>query len=215
MDWDPVTHYQDVRVAQRYDEERFRSLSGRAFDALEKSFVRRAFRDVPRHAQVLDLPCGTGRLAECLLEEGFEVTGIDISPAMLEVARRKLERYGTRFHARVGDVRTLAGQDERRYDVALCARVLMHFPLEEQISFLRGVAALAVGRVVFTHSLDSPYQRLRRGVKRVLRHPAPVRHPVDDAELRQLLVGAGLREVRRLRPMPLISEEIIVVAEHL
>src|SRR5690348_3715703 len=79
MDWDPVGHYQDVEVAERYDCERFSRWTGRIFNALEKRAVRKAFRGVPRSAVVVDVPCGTGRLAEVLLDEGFEVVGVDIS----------------------------------------------------------------------------------------------------------------------------------------
>jgi ubiquinone/menaquinone biosynthesis C-methylase UbiE len=38
---------------------------------------------------VLELACGTGRIALALAEAGLEVTGIDISEGMLSVARRK------------------------------------------------------------------------------------------------------------------------------
>jgi 2-polyprenyl-3-methyl-5-hydroxy-6-metoxy-1,4-benzoquinol methylase len=92
---------------------------------------------------IMDLPCGTGRLAETLLEEGFHVVGVDISAAMLAVAQRKLQRFGSGFETRVGDVRELARHERASYDAALCARVLMHFPLEQQIEFLKSVAALA------------------------------------------------------------------------
>ena len=43
-------------------------------------------------AQVLELGCGTGRVAAPLAEAGLEVVGVDISPAMLALAR---ERVGT------------------------------------------------------------------------------------------------------------------------
>lgn len=42
---------------------------------------------VPPGARVLDLCCGTGRLAGWLSERGFDVTGVDNSAAMLAVAR--------------------------------------------------------------------------------------------------------------------------------
>jgi len=213
MDWDPVTHYKEVAVAERYDRERFSSLPGRVFNALEKHNMRKAFRAVPRDQTVLDLPCGTGRFSEVLLEEGFKVIGIDISQAMLEVAKRKLERFGPRFETRVADVRELARMESQRYDVALCARVLMHFPLEEQISFLRSVAELTRRQVVFTQSLSTPYQRLRRRIKRLLGNQPPAGYPITEAELKTLLAGAGLKEVGRLRPMPLVTEAIYVIAE--
>lgn len=213
MDWDPITHYKDVAVAERYDRERFSRLTGRVFNALEKFSMRRAFRAMPRTAVVMDLPCGTGRFAEVLLDEGFKVVGIDISPAMLEVARRKLTRFGDRFQTRVADILELAKHEQKRYDVALCARVLMHFPLDEQVTFLRSVAKLTTGRVVFTQSLSTPYQRFRRRIKRVLGNPPPASYPITESELATLLSGAGLKEVGRLRPMALITEAIYVIAE--
>ena len=215
MDWDPVTHYKDVAVAERYDRERFAGLPGRIFNALERRTLRRAFASIDRSLQVLDLPCGTGRLAETLLEDGYRVVGVDISAAMLEVARRKLQRFESRFSTHVGDVRDLARSEAGKYDVALCARVLMHFPLEEQIEFLRCVAVLAKGTIVFSQSLSTPYQRTRRRVKKALGNAPPAVYPITEAQLKVLLKGSGLREVRRHRLCPPISEAILVVAEHL
>lgn len=213
LNWDPVTHYKEIAVAERYDRERFRSLSGRVFNAIEKATISSAFQDVARRTVVLDLPCGTGRIAEALLESGLNVEGVDISAAMLNVAQRKLARFGERFTTRVADVREMAKLEPKRYDVALCARVLMHFPLEEQIVFLKSVAELTKGRVVFTQSLNSPYQRFRRGIKKMLGNQPSAGYPISEQELAAMLRGAGLREVRRLRLAALISESIIVVAE--
>ena len=213
LNWDPVNHYKEIAVAERYDRERFSSFSGKVFNRLEKSAIASAFHGVARGTIVLDLPCGTGRIAEALLESGLNVEGVDISAAMLEVARRKLVRFGDRFTTRVADVRDIAQSQPKHYDVALCARVLMHFPLDEQIAFLKSVAQLSKGRVVFTQSLSSPYQRFRRSVKKLLGNQPPAGYPITEEELASLLRGAGLREVRRLRLAALISESIIVVAE--
>ena len=213
LDWDPVNHYKEVAVAERYDRERFSSLSGKTFNALEKAAIKSAFRDVKRDTVVLDVPCGTGRLAEALLDSGLRVAGADISAAMLEVAGRKLARFGDRFTTLVGDVHQLAKSSPKKYPAALCARVLMHFPLDEQIVFLRSVAELSQGRVAFTQSLSSPYQRFRRGVKRAIGNQAPAGYPITESDLSVLLRGAGLREVRRIRHASLISEGMIVVAD--
>lgn len=214
MEWNPTTHYKDVAVAERYDRERFGGFAGRMFNALEQRAIARAFRGVPRSSVVLDVPCGTGRLAERLLEDGFRVVGADISQPMLDVAARKLARFGARFERIVGDVHELAQRAPGAYDVALCARVLMHFELPQQIAFLRSVARLAKGTVVFSQSISTPYQRARRRVKRLLGNRPPAMHPLTAAELAQLLAGAGLREVRRVRVASAISEGMFVVAEH-
>lgn len=214
MDWDATKHYQDVQVAERYDRERFSRLTGRIFDALEKRALRRAFAAVPRSSIVMDLPCGTGRLAETLLQQGFRVVGVDISPAMLAVANRKLQRFGPRFQSTIADVHDLARTSESTYDVALCARVLMHFTLDEQIEFLKSVARLTKGTVVFSQSISTPWQRTRRRIKRLIGNPPPARCPISERELQVLLAGAGLREVRRVRVASLVSEGMFVVAEH-
>jgi 2-polyprenyl-3-methyl-5-hydroxy-6-metoxy-1,4-benzoquinol methylase len=214
MAWDPTTHYQDTAVAEKYDKERFSSIPGIVFNSLERRALRKAFASIDRTQVVLDLPCGTGRLAEALLDDGFQVVGIDISAPMLAVAGRRLQRFGAKFRSRVGDVRELAAGERNAYDVALCARVLMHFPLEQQVEFLKGVAALARGTIVFSQSISTPYQRTRRRVKALLGHQTPAHYPITERELKALLQGANLREVKRFRVARAVSEGMFVVAEH-
>ena len=54
---------------------------------------------------MLDLACGTGTLALMQAEAGWEVTGLDASPAMLREARRKQAAAGVRAHFVQGDMR--------------------------------------------------------------------------------------------------------------
>jgi demethylmenaquinone methyltransferase / 2-methoxy-6-polyprenyl-1,4-benzoquinol methylase len=44
---------------------------------------------LPRGGHVLDVATGTGLVAAELLRQGFKVTGVDLSPEMLAVARRR------------------------------------------------------------------------------------------------------------------------------
>jgi 2-polyprenyl-3-methyl-5-hydroxy-6-metoxy-1,4-benzoquinol methylase len=211
--WNPHSHYCDSTVAANYDRERFSSLAGRVYLRLERHALLSAFSAVPRGSQILDLPCGTGRLAEVLLEAGYNVVGADISAEMLTVAQRRLERFGARFSTQVKDVRSVSASDPR-HPAVLCARVLMHFPLAEQIQFLAGVAALSARHVVITHSFNSSYQRARRRIKRVVvGAKSPAAYPISNEEIRTLLAETGLHEVRRIRLPQLISEAIILVAE--
>ena len=54
--------------------------------------------------RLLDVGCGTGLSFVALLDRGFEVTACDISPGMLEIARR---RAGDRAELLVADMREL------------------------------------------------------------------------------------------------------------
>jgi SAM-dependent methyltransferase len=162
---------------------------------------------------IADAPTGTGRLAEALLDAGYRVHGFDISEAMLGVARERLRAHGENFTCEVANLKERPSSAPA-YDGTLCARVLMHFPLEQQIEFLAGAAALSRSVVVINHGLDSPYQRFRRRVKRLLgdRH-TPATNPITNVQIRTLLRESGLREVTRHRLFPLISEAVYIVAE--
>ncbi|MFG3156592.1 class I SAM-dependent methyltransferase [Streptomyces sp. NPDC048219] len=78
-----------------------------------------------RPADVLDLGCGTGSLSLLAAEQGHRVTGVDRSPAMVELARTKLAGRDAAFL--VGD----AGAPpvgERSFDAVLVRHVLWTLP---------------------------------------------------------------------------------------
>jgi ubiquinone/menaquinone biosynthesis C-methylase UbiE len=212
MNWNPDEHYKSHQVAAEYDKRRFSSFPGRVFNYLEKRMIGKCFRGVATTQKIVDVPCGTGRLAEALLAYGYSVHGMDISEQMLDVARQRLSTYGSRFTTEAADVKKLPAQVEM-YDGALCARVLMHFPLDQQIEFLTGVARLSGSVVVINHSLDSGYQRLRRRLKRLLGHQESAGHPINNRDISVLLKNSGLREVKRRRLLPIISEAVYIVAK--
>ena len=214
MNWNPDEHYKSRKVADEYDRRRFSSPAGKVFNYLEKRTITKCFASLPKGSTIADAPCGTGRLAEPLLAVGYRVHGLDISDEMLDVARRRLRGFTDRFTCEVADVKTSRPR-EPLYDAALCARVLMHFPLDQQIEFLAGVAKLSRTTVVINHSLDSAYQRLRRRVKHWLGHQASANHPVSNADIKELLQKSGLREVQRHRLVSLVSEAVYIVTERI
>lgn len=57
------------------------------FASREVRFMRMVKRYAPGVGRALDYGCGTGRLAQALAVEGWQVTGADVSSGMLEVAR--------------------------------------------------------------------------------------------------------------------------------
>ncbi len=66
-------------------DERFARLAAAGVDVHGEA----ALVDSYRPAAVLDAGCGTGRVALELARRGYEVTGLDVDPVMLEQARRK------------------------------------------------------------------------------------------------------------------------------
>ncbi len=70
--------------------------------------------------RIIDVGCGTGNHAILLGRLGYEVTGIDISPVMLEKARKKSESSRTRFIQ--GDMKKIekAISEGKKFDAAIC-----------------------------------------------------------------------------------------------
>lgn len=81
---------------------------------------------LPRHAcDVLDLGCGTGSLSLLAAERGHRVTGVDLSPAMIALARAKLAGRDGVFL--VGDA-AAPPVGEQRFDVVLVRHLLWALP---------------------------------------------------------------------------------------
>jgi ubiquinone/menaquinone biosynthesis C-methylase UbiE len=74
--------------------------------------------------EVLDVGCGTGIQLASYQRAGCRVTGIDASPAMLEVARRRL---GKKASLTVADAAAMPYPD-RAFDLVLAATVLHEMP---------------------------------------------------------------------------------------
>jgi ubiquinone/menaquinone biosynthesis C-methylase UbiE len=67
--------------------------------------------------RVLDLACGSGRHALELKRQGFEVVGADISPELLEIARRDAEKEGLEVAFVEADLREL--EFDAEFDIVL------------------------------------------------------------------------------------------------
>lgn len=78
-----------------------------------------------RAGDVLDLGCGTGSLSLLASEQGHRVTGVDLSPAMVTLAREKLAGRDAVFL--VGDA-AAPPVGERRFDAVLVRHVLWALP---------------------------------------------------------------------------------------
>ncbi len=89
--------------------------------------------------RLLDLGCGTGEHARFLVEQGFEVAGVDASASMIEKALDEPLPPGLRFVH--GDVAELESLIEGRFGGAIClGNTLPHIRTDRALgSFLRGL----------------------------------------------------------------------------
>lgn len=62
--------------------------------------------------KILDVACGFGRHANRLAALGHAVTGVDIMPGFLDIARQKAAEMGVQVHYQQGDMRGLGYEKE-------------------------------------------------------------------------------------------------------
>lgn len=91
-------------------------------------------------ASVLDAGCGGGILAEALASKGGRVTGIDVAPRTLAIARLHLHESGMRVDYREVTVEDLAQESPAAFDLVTCMEMLEHVP--DPASIVKGVCAL-------------------------------------------------------------------------
>jgi SAM-dependent methyltransferase len=158
--------------------------------------------DVTPGQRVLDVACGTGaaaRQAAEIVGPGGGVSGIDLNPAMIQVARER----SPALDWRVADACALP-YDDRTFDVVLCQSALFFFPdplraLREMVRVLRagGVVALQTYAGLDEQPAYGPF------VRAVVRHAGEGARSLlgtywsrgDAGELGSLVSAAGLEGV--------------------
>lgn len=87
--------------------------------AREIPFLTKIIKDNP-NARILDLACGSGRHAVTLASEGYEVTGLDSSPQMIEAAKYHAKEKGVAAQFYVADMRQVIELIEGPFDLIIC-----------------------------------------------------------------------------------------------
>jgi len=67
---------------------------------------------------ILDLACGEGSFAVAMAKKGFQVTGVDLSPHVLQFARERAQQENVNVEFLLQDVRSLPF--EERFDLVTC-----------------------------------------------------------------------------------------------
>jgi ubiquinone/menaquinone biosynthesis C-methylase UbiE len=206
--------YQDTTVVECYDQKRFTGPIGRTIDALEKRAIRKVLATARKHVPfpaVLDVPCGTGRITELLLDQGLNVLGGDISPAMVEAARRKLVGYGSRVEFSHLDLEALDLPDGS-FDLITCIRLFNHIGAAEQERILAELARVTRRYVVLNISFSSALYRPAPYLKRAFGMPMPKALP-SWADLKQRAAKAGLVIADFAYELRFLSEVVVLLLE--
>ncbi|MEF8779313.1 MAG: methyltransferase domain-containing protein [Haloferacaceae archaeon] len=138
--------YQAEDVAQEYDDKRF-SGGGRLIDRREKRAVLSALGPIEGR-DILEVACGTGRFTVMLADQGADVIGLDISPAMLSQGREKAIDAGVSDSVSfmLGDAARLPFPDDH-FDAVFAMR-FFHLA-NRPVTFLRELKRVSREQVFF------------------------------------------------------------------
>jgi ubiquinone/menaquinone biosynthesis C-methylase UbiE len=110
---------------------------------------------IGRH-RALDFGCGVGRLTQALARHFDEVWGVDIAPAMIELAK-SYNRYGERCRYVPNETGDLGGFADGHFDFILSLITLQHMPPQTAKGYLREfVRVLARGGVLIFQAAAEP-----------------------------------------------------------
>ncbi len=207
--------YSSEAAAKRY----LAQTKGTRRDLREKRCVLAALAQVPAGSLILDLPCGAGRLTECLARHGYQVVAADSSPGMIELARRnwltlvtnepELSAKAT-FH--IQDVMATAYEDDT-FDAVVCNRLIHHYPEPElRQAALRELARICRGPIVVSFFDLWTVDGIRNYASLCCRRPLYWdRCPVSRSRIVSEAEVVGLNVERFLSTRPLISPQTYAV----
>ena len=154
--------------------------------------------------RVLDAGCGTGAFAIEAARRGAQVLAIDLSPSLVDVARRRAdEELGEGAErARIAfDSGDMSDARLGEFDHVVAMDSLIHYRTADAVAVLRALAPRVRRSMLVTFAPATPALRAMHAVGKLFprgdRSPAIV--PVAEAALRRelaLQLGAGLWAVR-------------------
>jgi ubiquinone/menaquinone biosynthesis C-methylase UbiE len=189
-------------VPDRDQNARVRERFTRSADAFVKFAVPHRGGDAEKIAALaalfpsdlgLDLACGPGTFTMALARKTKQVFGLDLTPALLERARRKASAEGVENVALIcGDATAIPFRDGS-FDVAVCGYSLHHMTeprlaLEEVVRVLRPGGRLAVVDLCVPEGAD---EETHNGVERA--RDASHTHTLARSGFPRLIEAAGFR----------------------
>jgi SAM-dependent methyltransferase len=214
-----LLHYQDPEIAKLYRDlsvEPGHGLQGflaRTIRVAEQKAIARALDRTLRGRvaeSILDIPCGTGKLAPVLSGRGKRIVAADVSEAMMELARAAYTGVPGFEGFRVADAEELPFADGE-FEVVVCLRLVHRVPESLRRKMVRELARVSSGLVVLSLGIVDPAEQLRLGLRRRLVPGRPVSVPCTGDEARELFEEAGLQLFRARPILPMLSAEWVYV----
>ena len=156
-------------------------------DEMRATFLEMLPADL-RERRVLDAGCGTGALSVAAAQRGARVTAVDLSPALVGLARERLPaqlgfgridfRVGDMFDTELGEFTHVVAMDS-----------LIHYTLADVVRVLAGFASRTERSIIFTFAPKTPALTMMWAAGRLFprKDRAPAIEPISEQSIRRAL----------------------------
>lgn len=107
-------------------------LANRTRREFDEKQVASVIEMLPKDGRVLDLGCGYGRVTLPLARAGYGIEGLDLSPNLIEAARRAADAEGLSIGFTVGSMTSLP-YPSAAFDAVICLWSAFHELLDEEV----------------------------------------------------------------------------------
>ncbi|ODP37399.1 class I SAM-dependent DNA methyltransferase [Sphingomonas turrisvirgatae] len=175
------------RIAALYQRHAHAFDAARRRSFLERPWLERFARALPVGGNILDLGCGGGEpIARFLCDRGFHMTGVDIAPSMIQLARTRFFRH--RWVE--SDMRSFAA-DAATFDGVIAWSSLFHLDAAAQQRMIPRIAAwLKPGGIAMFNAGPERGVRIGEFEGEALYHAS-----LSPAEYRAAFASCGLAEL--------------------
>lgn len=153
-------------------------------------------------ARVLDAGCGAGQVTEILAARGADVTAIDISPSLIDIAKRRVPLH---LHPQIGFCAgDMFAPELGSFDYVIAMDSMIYYEAPDLGAKLAKLSERVREAVVFTVAPRTPFLMTFWGLGKLFpradRSPVMIPHsPVRVADETRNAGGTGrLREIKRV-----------------
>jgi 2-polyprenyl-3-methyl-5-hydroxy-6-metoxy-1,4-benzoquinol methylase len=158
---------------------------------------------------VIDIGCGTGNHALRLSKMGYQVTGVDVSPTMLKIAKAKDKEAKIRFIQ--GDMKKLEKviSKGQRFDAGIClGQVFSHLMTDKDVqAFLNRLHKILKQNGLFVFSA-----RNAKKINEEYLNKLRLDHMLNEEKLQLLMLGHNIRDSQD--PNIIVWNPIYIIKEN-
>lgn len=166
-------------------------------------------------SKILDIGCGTGRLAFKLSNYCSKVVGIDLSSKNISVANGNLNGKFSNIEFLHGDAGIVREKISEKFDYAVITYVIHEMPESERVKVLTEIKKVA-GKIIIGDYLTPTPKSLWGGLNVVVEYLAGKDHYtnfknyVKNGGIDFLIKEANLKKVKEIKNQPQTSHLVVL-----